>query len=96
MSVLTENVSFDVIKRFGMQTGREVNKFEGFKDFLRSHNGLIYLTENVNAYFSAEVKEKVDLGSHTLFIAEVVEGKKLNNVPSCTYAHYHKAVKKPL
>ena len=96
VSVLTESVPFEVIKRFGMQTGREVNKFDGFKDFLRSRNGISYLTENVNAFFSAEVKDKVDLGSHTLFIAEVIEGKKLNDAPSCTYAHYHKAIKKPL
>lgn len=93
VSVLTEDVSFDTIKHFGMQTGREVNKFESFSAVKRSHNGLYYLTENANAMFSCEVKEKKDLGSHMLFIGEVTESKVLSKGASCTYAHYHKAIK---
>ena len=83
----------ETIKRFGMQSGKNVDKLKGFKDFSRSHNGLIYLNKNVNAFMSAEVKEKIDLGSHTLFVGEVKEAKKLNDNPSCTYAYYHKSIK---
>lgn len=93
VSVLTDDVPFDTIKHFGMQTGREVNKLDSWADAKRSHNGLLYLTENVNAMFSCEVKEKKDLGSHMLFIGEVTESKVLSKGASCTYAHYHKAIK---
>ena len=93
VSVLTEDVPFDTIKHFGMQTGREVNKFASFPGAKRSRNGLYYLTENCNAMFSCEVKESMDLGSHMLFIGEVTESKVLGKAPSCTYAHYHKAIK---
>ena len=55
VSVLSEDVSFDTIKHFGMQTGREVNKFENFSAVKRSHNGLYYLTENANAMFSCQL-----------------------------------------
>ena len=93
VSVLTENVPFETIRHFGMQTGREVNKFESFSAVKRSHNGLLYLTENTNAMFSCEVRDKKDLGSHMMFIGEVVESRVLGKDASCTYAHYHKAIK---
>ena len=93
VSVLTEDVPFETIRHFGMQTGRETDKFADFVGFTRSHNGLIYLTDHVNAMFSCKVLEKMDLGSHMLFIGEVTESKVLSNSPSCTYAHYHKAIK---
>ena len=93
VSVLTENVPFETIRHFGMQTGREVDKFEHYVGFDRSANGLIYLTDHANAMFSCKVLSKQDLGSHMMFIGEVTEAKVLSKEPSCTYAHYHKAIK---
>ena len=93
VSVLTEDVPFETIRHFGMQTGREVNKLDSWAEAKRSHNGLLYLTEHVNAMFSCKVVDKKDLGSHMMFIGEVTESKVLSKSPSCTYAHYHKAIK---
>ena len=93
VSVLTEDVPFETIRHFGMQSGRDVDKFADFAGVDRSHNGLNFLTENTNAMFSAEVKHKIDLGSHMMFIGEVTESKVLGKGESCTYAHYHKAIK---
>lgn len=93
VSVLTEDVPFETIRHFGMQTGREVDKFDKFSATARSHNGLVYVTENTKAMFSCQVKEKVALGSHTMFIGEVTESKVLGQGTPCTYAHYHKAIK---
>ena len=93
VSVLTEDVPFETIRHFGMQTGREVNKLDSWAEAKRSHNGLLFLTEHVNAMFSCKVIEKKDLGSHMMFVGEVTESKVLSKTPSCTYAHYHKAIK---
>ena len=93
VSVLTENVPFETIRHFGMQTGRDADKFADFVGFRRSHNGLVYLTSHTNAFFSCKVLEKLDLGSHMLFIGQVTESKVLGKEPSCTYAHYRKAIK---
>ena len=93
VSLLTDDVPFETIRHFGMQTGREVKKFENFASKERSQNGVYYLTENTNAFFSCKVTEQKDLGSHVLFIGEVTEAKVLDKKPSCTYAHYHKAIK---
>ena len=96
ISVLTEDVPFETIRHFGMQTGREVDKFEDFSGVQRSHNGLLYLTENTKTMFSCKVKERIPLGSHTMFIGEVTESKVLAQGTPCTYAHYHKAIKPKL
>ena len=93
VSVLTEDVPFETIRHFGMQTGRELGKLDAWAEAKRSHNGLLYLTENTNAMFSCKVVDKKELGSHTMFIGEVTESKVLRKTPSCTYAHYHKAIK---
>ncbi len=93
VSVLTEDVPFETIRHFGMQSGRDVDKFADFTAVKRSHNGLYYVTENTNAMFSCKVTEKVNLGSHMLFVGEVTQSKVLGNGDSCTYAHYHKAIK---
>ena len=93
VSVLTEDVPFETIRHFGMQTSREVDKFADFAGFDRAANGIAYLTEHTNAMFSCEVKEKINLGSHVFFIGEVVESKVLGKGASCTYAHYHKAIR---
>ena len=93
VSVLTEDVPFEVIRQFGMQSGRDVDKFANSPALQRSCNGLYYMTDYTNAMFSCEVKEKLDLGSHMMFIGEVTESKVLGQAPSCTYAHYHKAIR---
>ena len=93
VSVLTQEVPFETIRHFGMQSGRDVQKFDGNSNVKRSHNGLLYVTENTNAMFSCEVKETLDLGSHMMFIGQVTESKVLDKKDSCTYAYYHKAIK---
>ena len=93
VSVLTEDVPFETIRHFGMQSGRDVDKFADFPAVERSHNGLYHLTEHVNAMFSCEVREKQDLGSHMMFVGEVTESKVLGKGAPCTYAYYHKAIR---
>ncbi len=91
--LLTEDVDFDTIRHFGFQSGRDVDKFSSVDYKKRSHNGVYYLTDKANAFFSCKVVGRQELGSHVLFIGEVTEAQVLSNKPSCTYAHYHKAIK---
>lgn len=93
VSVLSEAAKFDLYKHFGMQSGRDVDKFAGCDKLAYSENGLAYLTEGANAYLSAKIVEYKDLGSHTLIIADVTDGVVLNDVPSATYAYYQSNVK---
>lgn len=93
VSVLSEKASFDTFKRFGFQSGREVDKFADYPDCARSANGLYYVAAGTNGYLSATVEQAIDLGSHTLFIAGVDDMEVLSDAPSATYAYYQAHIK---
>ncbi len=92
VSVLSTQAPFPLFQRFGFQSGRTVNKFNGYHD-PRSANGLRYIAETANAFFSAKVVETMDCGTHMLFLAEVTEAQVLNALPSATYAYYFEHIK---
>ena len=93
ISAISTDAEFALFQRFGMQSGRDVDKFADFEDVARSENGLYYLTKQANMYLSAKVVERMDLGSHILFIAEVTDGVRLSEVSSCTYSYYQSSIK---
>ena len=93
VSVISEAADFELFKRFGFQSGREVDKFAGFPDMARSQNGLIYVTKGTNALLSGEIEQQVELGSHTLFIARVTDLEVLDPAPSATYTYYQEYIK---
>ena len=93
VSVLSTDADFGLFKRFGFQSGRDADKFEGLDTLARSSNGLLYLTQAANALISGKVIQALDFGTHTLFIADVTEARVLDNAPSLTYAYYFEHVK---
>lgn len=93
VSVLSQNAGFDLFQRFGFQSGRDVNKFDGFDKCTRGKNGIFYITEGTNAYISVKVNQTVDLGSHTMFIGEITDMEVLSEEPSVTYDYYLKNIK---
>lgn len=92
LSVLTENVPFDVIKKFGFVSGFSEEKIKS-DEYRRTENGICYLTEYSNACISADVIDTVDLGTHTMFICDVTEAVQLTDEPSVTYDYYFKHIK---
>ena len=92
VSILSESSKFDTFKHFGFQSGRDVNKFEDFPMSI-SENGIPYITEGTNGFISAKVFQTVDLGTHTMFIADVIDGEVLSQDHSATYDYYHKNIK---
>jgi flavin reductase (DIM6/NTAB) family NADH-FMN oxidoreductase RutF/rubredoxin len=92
VSMLDTDVTFDLIKHFGMQSGRDVDKFKNFQMPV-DENGIPYMGWAATAMISAKVVEQHDLGSHTLFIAEVTDMKVLSGKEPLTYAYYQEHVK---
>jgi flavin reductase (DIM6/NTAB) family NADH-FMN oxidoreductase RutF/rubredoxin len=92
ISILSEKATFEMFRRFGMQSGRDVNKFEGLET-VRTPNGLLRLSTGLNAYTCCKVISKVDLGTHWFFIAEMTDAEILNDDDSLTYDFYQKNIK---
>lgn len=92
VSVLTEKSSFETYKHWGFQSGADVDKTKEIT-YSRAQNGVIYLTDETNAMISAKVVNSVDLGTHTLFIADVTDALAFSEEPSVTYAYYQSNIK---
>ena len=94
LSVLSEEAKFDLFQRFGFQSGRDVDKLADFQEHIaRDGNGVVYVTRGTNAWISCQVVSTMDLGTHTLFVADVLDGGVLSQAPSATYSYYQSHIK---
>ena len=92
-SIISEAATFDLFKRFGFQSGKNVNKFADFDKVQRTANGTLAITEGTNSFISADVIQQVELDTHSIFIADIVDMEKFNSVPSATYNYYQANIK---
>lgn len=93
VSVLSEEATFGIFKHFGFQSGRDVSKFAGYTKCKKAPNGTMIITAGTNAYISGKVVQEIDLGTHTMFIADVTDMEILSDVPSATYTYYQENIK---
>ena len=93
LSILSEQAPFSLFQQFGFSSGRDTDKLAGFPDAVRGENGLFYITQGVNAYLSCRTESTLDLGTHTLFLADVLDGDVLSTDPSATYTYYQSHIK---
>jgi flavin reductase (DIM6/NTAB) family NADH-FMN oxidoreductase RutF/rubredoxin len=91
-SVLDDSCTLETIRHFGYQSGKTTDKFEKIR-FSEDENGVPYLDWQICAVLSCRVVESVDLGSHTLFIAEVLHSKGIGENQPLTYFEYQNRVK---
>ena len=92
-SILSEKADFEIFKHFGFQSGRNADKFAGFDAVQRTANGTLAVTQGTNSYISADVTQKIDVGTHTIFLAKVVDVEALADIPSATYTYYQQHIK---
>lgn len=91
VSVLTEEVPMETIRHFGFQSGRNVHKFADVEAIPCSQDihGVYYLTRYSAASFACQVKQRIDVGTHVMFVCEVKDARTLSASPVLTYANYH-------
>lgn len=97
VSVIDNSADFSLFRHFGFQSGRNAQKF-GTPDSYKfspcyADNGVIYVKSGANAFLSGKVVNEIDLGTHTMFIAEMNGGEVLSDKPSMTYEYYQQNVK---
>ena len=92
VNCLDVSAPFSVFQRFGFQSGRTADKFEGL-EILRSDNGLAFLPRYINSFMSLKVEDYVDLDTHGMFICTVTEARVMSDADTMTYTYYQKNVK---
>lgn len=92
LSVLKKEVETSLIGKFGFMSSNEINKFDGVLTKTAVTGTPVVLSSCV-AWFDCKVLDTVDVGTHILIIAEVVEGDVISNEEALTYDYYHKKYK---
>lgn len=88
ISVLHKDAGADLIGKFGYQSSANIDKFSGFKHTI-SENGAPILQEDCLAWFECKLVKEIDLGSHILFIGELLACEVINTEQEpLTYSYY--------
>lgn len=88
LTVLSEQADMPFIGRFGFKCSKDVDKFSGLAcettDMFDP-----YTLENACAVLSCAVASTLDVGTHIIFVGEVVDAKVLSDATPMTYNYYH-------
>jgi len=87
-SVLCQDTPLSFIGRFGFKSGRDIDKFEGI-NYKTGETQAPVVIDNAVAYLETRVTQEVDVGTHTVFIGEVVNADVISEEECMTYAYYH-------
>lgn len=92
VSLLDRSAPFGLFQHFGFQSGRNVDKFAGLST-KTDGNGVPYLTWASCGYLSCRVVSSMDLGTHTQFLADVVDCDVLEGTAPVSYGYYQSNIK---
>ena len=91
VSILSEETSPNTIAKFGFSSSEDVDKYADVPYEEVEDN--VVVTDNICGYLICEVINIIDVGTHDVFIARVIDAKKVSDLPPMTYSYYHKVIK---
>jgi flavin reductase (DIM6/NTAB) family NADH-FMN oxidoreductase RutF/rubredoxin len=88
VSILDKKTPLTFIGAFGFKSGRDIDKFKNMTLKLGKTQAPIVL-DNAVAYLEAQVINKIDVGTHTIFIGKICDAAIVSQEPVLTYDYYH-------
>ena len=95
VGVLHQDTSADFIGRFGYKSGIDFNKMEGM-DVRYGETGVPIVLNEVIAFLECRVIQTIDVGTHWLFIGELVQAELLDDTRDALTYLYYRQVRKGL
>ena len=92
VTVLEQTAPLKFFGPFGFRSGREIDKLSNV-DFKKGITGSPLITEHALSVLEVEVFDQVDLGTHTVFIGDVVNSEVIKSGRPLTYQYYHEELK---
>jgi len=86
-SILSQDTPLPFVGHFGFKSGRDVDKFEDINYKLGETKAPLVLDHSI-AYLEARVINQIDVGTHTIFIGELVGADVFREGEPMTYAYY--------
>ena len=86
--VLSQDTPLSFIGHFGFKSGRDMDKLAGI-NYKIGETQAPLVTDNTLAYLEARVIQEVDVGTHTIFVGQLVGADVIKEGEPMTYAYYH-------
>lgn len=93
ISVLKQKTSSELIGLFGYKSGKDIDKFKTVKYF-KGKTGTPIVTTDSIAWFECKVVNKFNVGTHIIYIGEIVENDLLISDGEPLTYDYYRNVKK--
>ena len=88
ISILNEQTPMTFIGNFGFKSGRDIDKFKKV-NYKLGKNKVPIVIDYCLAYIEARVINKIDVGTHTIFVGKIEDGEILSDNKPMTYEYYH-------
>jgi len=89
ISVLDQETPMPFIGTFGFKSGRHIDKFQDVNYRIGVTKAPVVLDHTL-AYIEVKIINKVDVGTHTIFIGKVEDAEILSEEKPMTYDYYHR------
>jgi flavin reductase (DIM6/NTAB) family NADH-FMN oxidoreductase RutF/rubredoxin len=93
VSVLHEETSPEIFGRFGYKSGRDTDKLAGMK-VIYGETGVPIVLNDCIAYLEFKVTQTTDVGSHLIFIGELVQSEIIDDIREPITYQFYRQVKK--
>jgi ferric-chelate reductase [NAD(P)H] len=92
VTALEQDTPMLFIGHFGFYSGRDIDKFADVA-FTKGDTGCPLLVEHSLITLEAKVNKQVDVGSHTLFVANLLNAAVIKQGTAMTYEYYRDVIK---
>jgi|GEM_PF-5305 len=93
VSILDKNTDMPLIGLFGFRSGREIDKLSKVNEYTVGKTGVPLVKDHAISNFECNVVQEINLGSHTVFIGELVDVNLFKESEPLTYRYYKTVVK---
>lgn len=87
LSVLSKQVNPEIIKTFGFNSSKDINKFENVE--ITQVEGLKIISDSLG-YMVCEIVDSIENDTHTLFIGKIIEADVFSDLEPMSYGYYQK------
>jgi flavin reductase (DIM6/NTAB) family NADH-FMN oxidoreductase RutF/rubredoxin len=87
VSILSKETPLSFIGHFGFKSGRDVDKFKDVNIRIGT-TGAPVVVDNSAGFMECRVISSTDVGTHTIYVGEVVDCEVLSGAEPMTYAYY--------
>jgi len=92
ISIIDTTADMQFIGTFGFKSGRDIDKMSMCAWKLLD-SGCPAILDHSNAIIEGAVFDSVDVGTHTVFLADIISTEVLSDTEPMTYAYYHTVLK---